>query len=809
MDIEKIKENITTKLKRLFGCTMENASLDQIYKAVGMCVRDEIMDKWVDARAAADEQGLKYLYYLSAEFLMGRALSNNMINLGEYQAYQQALAELGIDMGEIEEQESDAGLGNGGLGRLAACFMDSLATMDLPAVGCGIRYGFGLFRQRILDGEQVEVPDNWIEKGYVWEIERTDERYEVHFDGEIEELWTEQGLKIIHKNYHTVYAVPYDMPIVGYKSQMLSTLRLWSARAASRLDLSYFNRGEYVHAMAEKELSELISKVLYPENNHEQGKQLRLKQFYFLASATVQSILHNHKEKYGDLHTLPEHVVIQINDTHPTLAIPEMMRLLMDENGFGWDEAWDIVSRIFNYTNHTIMKEALESWSEPMFKSLLPRIYRIIQVINEKFCAQMWQVYPGDWERISEMSIIAYDEIRMANLCVAVCNRVNGVSQLHSNILKTRTFRNYYVAMPDKFLGITNGITQRRWLACANPQLSRLLCQTIGEGWLQDYNQLDNLLPYSEDAGFREDFARIKHENKQRLARFLYATQGEVLDPYSIIDVQAKRLHEYKRQLLKVIHILSLYNRIINGDMPDGPPVSFLFAAKAAPGYTKAKNIIRLINSVAELINRDARINGRIKVIFLENYSVSAAEKLIPAANISEQISTAGREASGTGNMKFMLNGALTLGTMDGANVEIYQRVGAENMFIFGAQVEELDRIELFNNYRPGEIFEKNALLRDALSMLINGQLRSTSSNQFSEIYQSLLFGDYDRPDKYYMLYDFDSYDKCFFTVLNAYEQQDAWQRSAIVNTAKAGYFSSDRTIEEYNRHIWHLRPLA
>lgn len=805
---ETIKQNITGKLKRHFGRAIADATLDQVYKAAAMCVRDEMMEKWTEANAELERRELKRLYYISAEFLMGRALTNNMINLNKYHDYVQAIAELGFDINEIEEQESDAGLGNGGLGRLAACFLDSLSTLDLPVTGCGIRYEYGLFRQRILDGEQVEVPDNWTERGYVWEVERQDERYEVRFDGEIEEIWTDAGMKVVHKNYHTVYAVPYDMPISGYQSKMPATLRLWSARAASRLDLNYFNRGDYIHAMAEKELSEVISKVLYPENNHEQGKQLRLKQFYFLASATVQSIVRYHKEKYGDLRTLPDKVTVQINDTHPTLAIPELMRILMDEEGFSWDEAFHIASRVFNYTNHTIMTEALECWSEPMFQALLPRIYKIVSTINERFCAAMWEVFPGDWQRISQMSVIAYSEIRMANLCLAVCNKVNGVSQLHGNILKTKTFRDFYVAFPDKFLGITNGITQRRWLAEANPGLTALIREAIGDDFLRDYQALEALLPYADDAAFRERFAAVKAENKRSFAAFLARSQGIRIDPASIFDVQAKRLHEYKRQLLKVLHILRLYDEIVSGEPFDGPACTFIFAAKAAPGYAKAKNIIKLINSVGQLVNNDPRCRDKIAVVFVENYSVSTAERLIPAANISEQLSTAGREASGTGNMKFMLNGAVTLGTLDGANVEIHGLVGDANMFIFGARVEEILHMEEFKTYRAGEYFEKDPALREALGHLIDGSLPVTNERQFSDIYQSLLFGDYSRADEYYVLYDFASYSAAFLAARRAYADSAAWNRMAVVNTAQAGFFSSDRTVAEYNRLIWHLSPL-
>ena len=807
MNVKTAKENIIAALKHDFGRTVANATPDQVYKSVGMCIRDEIMERWTEGNARIDREGEKKLYYLSAEFLMGRALVNNMISLGEFDVYQKALKELGFDMNEIEEQESDAGLGNGGLGRLAACFLDSLAALELPAVGCGIRYEYGLFRQRILDGQQVEVPDNWTEMGYVWEVPRTDERYEVRFEGEIQEVWTEKGLKIVHKNYQSVYAVPYDMPIIGYKSDLPSTLRLWSARAVNRLDLNYFNRGDYIHATAERELAEVISKVLYPENNHEQGKQLRLKQFYFLSSATMQAIVRRHKAMFGDLHTLPDKITVQLNDTHPTLAIPELIRILLDEEGFTWDEAYDIATRVFNYTNHTIMIEALECWAEPMFKQLLPRIYKIIETINENFCKRMWEVYPGDWDKISQMSIIAYGEIRMTNLLICVCGKVNGVSQLHGEILKTKAFRDFYVAMPNKFLGITNGVTQRRWLAAANPGLTKLMTEAIGPEFLHDWREFDKLIPFADDAAFCAKFEAVKRENKARFADFIKRTQGVELDPDWIFDAQAKRLHEYKRQLLKVLHILHLYNRIIAGEPFETRPVVFLFAAKAAPGYAKAKNIIYLINSVANLVNNDPRTRDKIRVVFLENYSVSSAELLIPAADISEQISTAGREASGTGNMKFMLNGAVTIGTMDGANVEMYERLGDDNIFIFGARVEDINYMETYNTYHAGEYFEKDHALREAVTRLIDGTLPAPAG-QFSDIYQSLLFGEFDRADKYYLFYDFPSYGQTLEQVFQAYEDRPRWNRMAVHNTARAGFFSSDRTIEEYNRLIWHLKPL-
>lgn len=807
--VEVIKQNILAKLKKDFGLALENAGPEQVYKACALAVRDEIVEKWIDANSRVAKEGKKRLYYMSAEFLMGRALVNNMINAGVEEDYKQALSELGYSIDIIEEQESDAGLGNGGLGRLAACFLDSLATLELPATGCGIRYEYGLFKQRILDGEQVELEDNWLSNGSAWEIARPEEQVEVRFGGEIEERWEQYGLKIEYKNYHSVYAVPYDVPIVGYKSDMPATLRLWSAKAKSRLDLKYFNRGDYVRASQERELAETISKVLYPEDNHEQGKQLRLKQFYFFTSATVQYIIKNHKKLYGDLHTLPKYVAIQINDTHPTLAIPEMMRILLDEEGFSWDEAFDVVSGVFNYTNHTIMSEALERWPQGMFSQLLPRVYKIIETLNEKFWAKMGEIFPGDFDRIRSMAIIADGEIRMANLCVYVCAHTNGVSRLHGQILKTSLFRDFYVAYPQRFMGITNGITHRRWLAKANPELTKLISSKIGDDFIKDFTKLDDIKKYAAEDAFVEEFARIKADNKKRLADYLYMTQGVKLLENAVYDVQAKRMHEYKRQLLKVLHILSLYDDIIKHPDKKRTPIVFLFAAKASPGYVKAKNIIRLINAVSRMIEADERANKLLQVVFIENYGVSVAEKLIPAADISEQISTAGREASGTGNMKFMMNGAVTMGTMDGANIEIYEAVGKENIFIFGASAEEIAHMEKYGEYHPGEIFQKNAALRTALDMLIDGSLPVSADRQFNDIYRSLLFGDYDGADKYFLLHDFASYDETYEQLISTYmNDRSRWNRMAVWNTACSSSLSSDRTILEYNEKLWGLEKL-
>lgn len=800
---------IIDKLKTGYGKTPEDASREELYQASAACIRDEIMELWVQANHKIEAEGRKLLYYMSAEFLMGRAFVNNMVNLGILDKYRTAFDYFGLELSEIAAQEKDAGLGNGGLGRLAACFLDSLATLKLPAVGCGIRYEYGLFRQKIVDGEQVELEDNWLEDGCVWEIEHPDEAVEIHFGGEVEENWTAQGLQAVHKNYSTVLAVPYDMPVVGYASDMPVTLRLWSARAVKRFDMEYFNRGDYLHAMEEKELAEVISKVLYPEDNHEQGKQLRLKQFYFFTSATMQYMVRRHKELYGDLHTLPDYAVVQINDTHPTLAIPELMRILLDQEGFHWDEAYDIVSRMFHYTNHTIMNEALERWNEQMFKMLLPRIYSIVQALNEQYCRRLYRYYPGDMERISRMAIVAYGEIRMANLCVAVAEKVNGVSQLHGDILKKRLFADTYRIHPEKLLAITNGITHRRWLAVSNPGLTALLAETLGDGFLKDYTQFEKLMDHVDQEAFLEKFAAVKRQNKKRLAEYVYRTQGIVIHEDSLFDVQAKRLHEYKRQLMKCLHILCLYDEIKAHPDKNFQPVTIFFAAKASPGYIRAKNIIRLINAVADLVNNDVDTKDFLTVVFIENYGVSSAEFLIPAADISEQLSTAGLEASGTSNMKFMMNGAVTIGTMDGANVEISQRVGTENIFIFGADETEIERMKAYQTYLPGELYEKNQSVRRAVGHLIDGILPVASPHQFSDLYQSLLFGKFGTPDPYFVLYDLPDYIRIFEKALAKYTEKPLdWYQTAAINTAKSGYFSSDRTILEYNDQIWHLTPV-
>lgn len=745
MDSNKIGQRIENKLIHALGRTISEATNDEIYKAAAECIRDDIMISWADSRKRIQEQGVKKLYYMSAEFLMGRAFSNNLINQGLYEAYREAFWEMGLDFDKITDEENDAGLGNGGLGRLAACFLDSLSTMELPVLGCGIRYEYGMFRQKIVDGTQIEMEDDWLRDGNVWEIERPELSVEVHFNGTIQENWTENGLKIEHKDYNTVIAVPYDVPIIGYKTKTPATLRLWSARSKRRFDFHSFNEGIYDKAMADQTFAEAISKVLYPSDDHMQGKMLRLKQFYFLASATMQSMIKRHKAVFDDLNSLPEHVVIQINETHPALAMPELMRILMDEEDFGWDEAYGMVKKIFHYTNHTIMTEAMECWDENMFRLLLPRIYQIICAINEKYCQKLSIYYSKEEEKIAQMAVIGNNEIRMANLCVALCRRINGVSNLHADILKTRIFKGSYQIFPQKYLAITNGITHRRWLALANQGLYHLVREYVKGDILKDYRLFEQILPYKDDQEFCKKYEKVKRNNKIRFAKYIKEKQGIEVNPESIFDVHCKRLHEYKRQLLKCLHIIYIYQKIKKDPACITTPITFIFAAKAAPGYARAKEIIRLIHSIQEMVNKDPDMDGKIQVVFVENYCVSVAEMLIPAADISEQISTAGMEASGTGNMKFMMNGALTIGTMDGANIEIAERVGQENIFIFGDSAEGNYNKKMYHTYNPGIIFENHPGIRDVCNCLIEGNLLRYGNRKFQRFTRIFYLGNMER----------------------------------------------------------------
>ena len=801
--VAETRANIERRIQREFGVTAKQAVLPQIYQAAALCVRDEVMDVFATQRERSQTSGDKCLIYLCAEYLIGRAFSNNLVNLGLYDTYAAALAEMGYDLGEVEEQEADAGLGNGGLGRLAACFLDSLSTLDLPAMGFGIRYEYGFFRQEIHDGQQVESPDAWMESRDVWSAERADRVFEVKFGGDVEEQWSEDGkLKVVYHNARTVLAEAWDMPIVGYESELPATLRLWRARSPQQIDLARFNQGEYLQASDERDLAESISKVLYPEDSHPRGQQLRLAQFYFLVSATMQSLVDAHKRHYGDLRSLPDKLAIQINDTHPALAVPELIRILIDEEGFTWEEAVDIVERTFNYTNHTILPEALEKWNADTMRRFLPRIFRIIETIDARFRDRIWQQYPGDIDRVNRMAIISGGQVRMANLCVLSCGHVNGVSQLHGQILRDSVFHDFYEAYPERFHGITNGVTQRRWMGVANPRLRKLVDETIGEGFMKDWRKIAELEPYADDDAFLEKYGAVKDANKRDFAQWMKASRGVDIDPDTIIDAQAKRLHEYKRQLMKALHILSLYDRIVDGELTDFPPTTFVFAAKAAPGYHRAKDIIRLINSISALIEADERTRDVIRVVFLENYDVTAAQHLVAAADISEQISMAGMEASGTGNMKFMMNGALTVGTYDGANVEINQEVGDDNMFLFGLRTEDVAKLRPV--YDAKECCQRNPEIRLALDMIRQNVFSLLEPGLFEPILRNLL----DYNDHYMLLADLTSYCEAQDRVDAAYRDPTRWNRMSLVNVARSGRFSSDRAVMEYARDIWHVAPV-
>ncbi len=809
-DKESIKASIVGKLQRYNGRTIKEASNQQIYRALASTVRDQIMQKWMISRQERKTSKAKRLYYLSVEFLMGRSLYCNILNLVSTDAYQQALKELDINIDDVLKEEPEPALGNGGLGRLAACFMDSLASLDLPTMGCSIRYEYGLFRQKIIDGQQVELPDYWLGNGNVWEMPVMEDACEVHFNGHVDMTEENGRMTFVHRDYNTVEAIPYDMPIVGYDTSTVNSLRLWSARSPKRMNLSDFGEGHYVQAAAEKELVEAISNILYPEDKHYEGKLLRLKQQYFFTSATLQYILRDFKKLNGpDWQRLPEQVVIHINDTHPGLAIPELMRLLMDQEGLGWDEAQAIVSKTMAYTNHTIMAEALEKWPEDMVRTLLPRIHMILVEMNRRLCARLWNHFPGQAERVGKMAIISYGQIHMANLCVAMTFNTNGVSQLHGDILKAETFRDFHAVMPEKFSAITNGITHRRWLMACNPKLTSLINESIGTDWIKDTSLLSNLAPFADDAAFREKFAAIKRENKLRLTEYLKRQQGVTVDPDFMFDAQSKRLHEYKRQMLNALHILVLYNRIVNDASFTMEPRAFIFGSKAAPGYNRAKQIIRFINALSRLIDAHPRARQMLQVVFLENYDVSSAQVLIPATELSEQLSTASKEASGTGNMKYMMNGAVTIGTMDGANVEISQQVGMDNIYIFGMRSDTVLDMYRDGTYNPMTIYETNHEIRQALTQLIDGTLLPEAPGAFQELYHSLLMADWGSlADPYFVLKDFGSYSMAQQRVNQDYADKDKWNRMAVINTAMSGVFSSDRTIREYNDTIWHMTPL-
>lgn len=809
MSEDNLKNAIIEKLRQEFGRSLEEATEELIYKAIALIIRENLLNKIATSKKKIKDANNKKLYYLSMEFLIGRSLTNNILNLMKTEVFTNVLKNLGINIDELIGYEPDAGLGNGGLGRLAACFMDSLTTLNLPAVGCGIRYEYGLFKQKFVDGRQEEEPDWWLEYGNVWEIERPDEKIAVSFGGTIDNQWIDGKLSVRCINSKTIYAIPYDLPVSGYATNHVNYMRLWRARASNMLNMKEFNKGDHVKAIEDKEQDELISKILYPEDNNQKGKILRLKQEYFLSSATVQWIVKDYKKNYGtNFIDFPNKIVIHINDTHPTLAIPELMRILMDEEGLGWDDAWSIVTRTFAYTNHTVMSEALEKWPVYLFQPLLPRIFTIVKEINDRLMQKLVRAYPGDRKKHDYMAIIANDQINMANLCLTVSFAVNGVSQLHTRILVEDIFADYAGLYPDKFHSITNGITFRRWLHNSNPKLSKLISSRIGADWLKEPANLSKLRNYVDDEEFIDLFAKIKLENKQRLAAYIKEHNGIQVDVNSLFDVQAKRLHEYKRQLLNALHILYLYNLLLEEPDRSFTPRTFIFAAKAAPGYARAKQIIRLINAIASLINNDPRVNDKLKVVFLENYGVSIAEMLIPATDLSEQISTAGKEASGTGNMKFMLNGALTIGSLDGANVEIVEQVGEDNIYIFGLRADEVESRYQYNSDEVQNIYTTDNELHCVLEQLINGRLLTVIPEGFKDIYQSLLFGDYGMPDPYMVIRDFRAYIEMQDKISQDFLNTKVWWRKAIINTSAAGFFSSDRTIQNYNENVWHLEAI-
>ena len=806
---ERLRKEIVGKVERHFGKTMEEATPKMVYTACALTARDKIMEKWAKSHKVIKRDGNKKLYYLSFEFLMGRLFATNVLNLMLTDEYRNVISSLGYSMDDIVELENDAGLGNGGLGRLAACFIDSLTTMDLPAYGCTIRYEYGLFKQKIVDGYQIELPDPWLEDGNVWEIPRPEEAVEVKFGGQVYTDWYDGKFSFRYENSHTIIAMPYDVPLCGYDSKIINKLRLWSAKSPDNFDMKAFNSGDYMRAVEEKHLAEVISNVLYPEDNHTEGKELRLKQQYFLVSATLQWIVREFKDRNGnDFKKMPDKIVIHINDTHPTLAIPELMRILMDEEGLGWDDAWEIVTHVFAYTNHTVLSEAMEKWPLPMFKKVLPRIDMIVEEMNKRLMQYLESVYPNDPAKHKYMAIIADNQVFMANVCLATCFAINGVSKLHTEILEKDIFADYYRLNPGRFHAITNGITFRRWIMNCNPELTELITKTIGTGWLKNSDELKKLAPFAKDKAFAEQFDKIKRDNKLKLAEYIREHNHIDINPDSIFDVQSKRLHEYKRQLMNILHIMAEYNRILENPNLDYYPKTYIFGAKAAPGYTRAKLIIKLINSVADVINNDSRINGKIKVVFLENYSVSIAEKLI-AADISEQISTAGKEASGTGNMKFMLNGAITIGTLDGANVEMLEQVGEDNIYIFGLKADEVAaRVRFNDNKEVRDIYSENQELRHVLEQLVDGTYSHESNQLFRDLYQTLLFGDYGYADNYMVLRDFADYMETHHKLSELYKDRSKWLEKAIMNTAMSGFFSSDRTIKEYNDRIWKLTPM-
>ena len=804
---EAFKESVKENVKFLYRKTLEEATQEQIFQAVSYTVKDVIIDNWLETQNAYQKQDPKIVYYMSMEFLMGRALGNNLLNLTAYGEVKEALEELGLDLNVIEDQEPDPALGNGGLGRLAACFLDSLATLNYCAYGCGIRYRYGMFKQEIKDGFQLEVPDNWLKNGYPFELRRPEYAKEVHFGGYVRveyDLATGSN-RFIHEGYQAVKAVPFDMPILGYNNKIVNTLRIWDAEPIVDFGLDSFDKGDYKKAVEQENLARNIVEVLYPNDNHMAGKELRLKQQYFFVSASLQAAIEKYKKNHSDIRKLYEKVVFQMNDTHPTVAVAELMRILMDEEGLGWDEAWEVTTKCVAYTNHTIMSEALEKWPIELFSRLLPRVYQIIEEINRRFILEIQAKCPGNYEKIKKMAIIYDGQVKMAHLAIVAGFSVNGVARLHTEILKNQELKDFYEMMPEKFNNKTNGITQRRFLLHGNQLLADWVTDHIGPDWITDLSQISKLKLYVDDERAQQEFMNIKYQNKVRLAKYILEHNGVEVDPHSIFDVQVKRLHEYKRQLLNILHVIYLYDKIKRNPGMEFYPRTFIFGAKASAGYARAKKIIKLINSVADVVNNDKSIDNKIKVVFIENYRVSNAEMIFAAADVSEQISTASKEASGTGNMKFMLNGAPTIGTMDGANVEIVEEVGEENAFIFGLSSDEVINYENNGGYDPNVIYNTDGEIRQVLMELINGTF-SHDTELFRDLYDSLLRGNgYDKADQYFILADFRAYAAAQEKVEEAYRDEKRWARMAMMNTACSGKFTSDRTIQEYVDDMWHL----
>jgi glycogen phosphorylase len=800
--IRSVKYNVRT----LFRKEIEEATEQQIFQAVGYAVKDAIMDAWIATQKEYEKTDPKIVYYMSMEFLMGRALGNNLINLTFYDEVKEALEEIGLDLNTIEDQEPDAALGNGGLGRLAACFLDSLATLGYAAYGCGIRYRYGMFKQQIVDGYQVEVPDMWLKNGNPFELRRPEYAKTVKFGGYVR-IENQNGKNVfIQEGYQSVLAVPVDLPIVGYGNNVINTLRIWDAEAVNSFELDRFDKGEYEKAVEQENLARNLVEVLYPNDNHMAGKELRLKQQYFFVSASVQEAVAKYKKNHSDIRKFYEKASFQLNDTHPTVAVAELMRVLMDEEGLEWDEAWDVTTKTCAYTNHTIMAEALEKWPIELFSRLLPRIYQIVEEINRRFIIEIQKQYPNNYEKVKKMAIIMDGQVKMAHLAIVAGFSVNGVAKLHTEILKKRELKDFYEMMPQKFNNKTNGITQRRFLLHGNPLLAKWVTDHVGDEWITDLPKIKELELYVDDEKAQHEFMNIKYQNKVRLAKYIKEHNGIDVDPRSIFDVQVKRLHEYKRQLMNILHVMYLYNKIKEHPEMDFYPRTFIFGAKAAAGYMRAKLTIKLINSVADIVNNDESINGKLKVVFIEDYRVSNAEWIFAAADVSEQISTASKEASGTGNMKFMLNGALTLGTMDGANVEIVEEVGEENAFIFGMSADEVIDLESKGGYDPSQLFNTDQDIRHVLMQLINGEYSPNDPERFRELYNALLIdGGYNRPDPYFILKDFRSYAEAQERVEAAYKDEKGWARKAMLNVAHAGKFTSDRTIQEYVDDIWKL----